>query len=203
MIETKIRLSQEELNLITDKKIILTKNAILQKVLKLLGAIAEKQQRFISASHQLLPDELMQTSPKIAKGENYRGLPWQLLDYPRYFKKENSFAIRTMFWWGNFLSITLHISGFYKELFISKIRNHRLKLGEEGFYLYNKEDPWEHHFEDENYLPVENMNAGLFELISGQNNFTKLSFKLPVSAWDEAEDVILKKFNFLVELLGN
>ena len=54
---------------------------------------------------------IVQSTPKIAKGENYLQLPYVLLDYPRCFDKENIFAIRTMFWWGNFFSITLHLSG--------------------------------------------------------------------------------------------
>ena len=63
----------------------------------------------------------LNSSPKISKGENYKGLPWLVLDYPRYFNKEDIFAIRTLFWWGNFFSITLHISGKYKMRYEKKI----------------------------------------------------------------------------------
>jgi hypothetical protein len=31
------------------------------------------------------------------------------------------FAIRTMFWWGNFFSVTLHMKGNYREHFQEKL----------------------------------------------------------------------------------
>ena len=42
---------------------------------------------------------------------------------PAVFSKENIFAIRTMFWWGNFFSISLHVSGKYfkTEIDFSKL----------------------------------------------------------------------------------
>ena len=41
-------------------------------------------------------------SGKISRGENYRGLPYLILDYPAYFSQKDIFAFRTMFWWGHF-----------------------------------------------------------------------------------------------------
>ena len=58
-----------------------------------------------------LPEAVIQSSPKITRGENYQLLPYVILDYPRCFQKEQVFAIRTMFWWGKGISITLHVSG--------------------------------------------------------------------------------------------
>ena len=54
-------------------------------------------------------------SPKISKGENYRGLPYVMLDYPRLFGREEVLAIRTFFWWGHGFSVTLHLKGGYRE----------------------------------------------------------------------------------------
>ena len=66
-----------------------------------------------------LPEEVLIQSPKISRGENYNGLPYVMLDYPRCFGKEDVFAMRTMFWWGNFFSITWHLKGKYSKEYIA------------------------------------------------------------------------------------
>src|SRR5580698_8612281 len=99
MIETKIKLSAHELMIAQDAGLILTKNAIIQKTIGLFSNLAENMQ--IELVKTKLPEEIKITEPKISKGENYKGLPYVILDYPRSFGKENIFAIRTFFWWGN------------------------------------------------------------------------------------------------------
>ena len=89
---------------------------------------------------------MKEKSGKISKGENYLGLPYAILDYPAIFKKENVFAIRTMFWWGNFFSITLHISGRkrMREINISKLVEN---LREKNFLFCINKKEWEHNFD--------------------------------------------------------
>ena len=53
-----------------------------------------------------------------------------MLDYPALFKKDEIFALRTMFWWGNFMSITLLLSGGYKETFATVIEENCLRSPE-------------------------------------------------------------------------
>ena len=62
-----------------------------------------RRYRQVADDHrQQLPVEFFDVSPKISRGEQYLGLPYVMLDYPRIFSKENVFAIRTFFWWGNY-----------------------------------------------------------------------------------------------------
>ncbi|MBS1654980.1 MAG: hypothetical protein JSU05_09055, partial [Bacteroidetes bacterium] len=79
MNEAKIRLSAHELELIQNAEWILTKNTILEKV-KLL--FEQLQEPFLQELKKLttLPEEVAAPSPKISKGENYKGLPYLVLD---------------------------------------------------------------------------------------------------------------------------
>ena len=119
--QTKIQLSPFESQLVNNSEWILTKNLIIKKAQQLLEEVQESIWRYTTVSRVNLPGEVTAISPKISKGENYHGLPWLTLDYPRYFQKEKVFAIRTMFWWGNFFSTTIHLSGQYKERYASAI----------------------------------------------------------------------------------
>lgn len=199
MNEAKIRLSAKEAELLLNADWILTKNGIIRKTSLLLGAIAEGQRKMIEAS--TLPQEAKMIAPKIAKGENYQGLPWMMLDHPRLFGKENILAIRIMFWWGNFFSITLHLSGLYKMKFEKTIAASHARLKQQQVYYCMNDDPWEHHFEKNNYLPAEELSeADLEKLISGKD-FIKLAKKYPLTEWDSISVQLIADFRSFIKLL--
>jgi hypothetical protein len=203
MNEAKIRLSQKEMELVSDATVILTKNAVLQKAMQLLGALGENQQQLIQTVSKRLPADIVNTSAKISKGENYKGLPYQVLDYPRFFENENTFAIRSMFWWGNFFSITLHLSGRFKELFEKKIIHSIHSLNEKGFYFCTNDHAWEHHFEEDNYVALSSISENAFEKIVRERPFIKLAQKIPLTEWDHAGEILFSYFKFLIEILAD
>jgi hypothetical protein len=196
MDATKLRLSAEEMELMLRPDWILTKNRILQKVWQLLESVQSRQQAYISR----LPAEISSINAKISKGENYQGLPYLILDQPRYFNKEKTFAIRTLFWWGHFFSSTLHLSGMYKKMYENKITGAFQLLQEETFVCVNQ-DPWEHHFGDTNFVSLNTMTATRFEEIIHNGSFIKLSKKVPLLQWETMEERLLKIFGDYVALL--
>ena len=135
---SKIHLSSAEMELMQDAEIILTKNRILEKMKALLEEVQEKQFDFVKKNN--LTDEVFKVSPKISKGENYLGLPYLILDYPRYSSENNFFFIRIMFWWGKFFSCTLHLAENSKKRFSEKIQDSHSQL--QNFYVSTSEDQW-------------------------------------------------------------
>ncbi|HXL58576.1 MAG TPA: hypothetical protein VN958_20075, partial [Chitinophagaceae bacterium] len=113
MANANVKLSKTELMLVCDEQFILTKNNIINKVYQLFGALSDHFFIGIKNTGNIFPLEVLTSYPKIYKGEQYKGLPYVMLDYPRYFVKDDAFAIRCLFWWGNFFSITLHLAGKY------------------------------------------------------------------------------------------
>jgi hypothetical protein len=69
---TKITLSSEELDLVSNAQILLTKNEIIKKVYSLFGVIAEE---YVETAKLMLAEPQELTAPKISRGENYLGLP--------------------------------------------------------------------------------------------------------------------------------
>jgi len=110
MNQAKIRLSSTEIELIKNADWILTKNAIIEKIVQFFSSLQEEQKNELQLYKNKLPSRFFTASPKVSKGENYSGLPYVVLDYPRFFDESGFGAIRTMFWWGNFFSITLHMA---------------------------------------------------------------------------------------------
>lgn len=199
MQQTKIQLLPAEMDLVSSPDIILTKNAILQKLKSFLAEVEVKQLNILKDYSAHLPQEVLSTSPKISRGENYKGLPWLVLDNPRHFRHNNIFAIRTMFWWGNFFSITLHLSGNNKSNLLKKIFENLSLLKENDFYVYAGQDEWEHDLDPASYKKLFALSTEDLDAIVSANNFLKLAIKFPIDSLEAIEDKLLRNYELLVK----
>lgn len=200
MDETKIRLSQKELELITDADIILTKNAVMKKMFLLLEGLQESLQAWL-LHEAALPAEVLRSGPKISKGENYQGLPYLVLDQPRHFEINNIFAIRTMFWWGRYFSITIQLSGRYKEDLTSALEGHFDELKKNEYYYCIHEDPWKHHLENDNYIPLMELDQEKMTKLNGQRSFIKLAKKIELKNMDKIHYTLETEYKKLAGML--
>lgn len=191
---TNVKLSVAEIELMQNASIILTKNRIIQQVYQLFGNLSESYQQTIN-EHSYLPQEVIAIAPKISKGENYEGLPWVCLDYPRYFTQNHVFAVRTFFWWGNFCSITLQLKGSY----LNNINVQQLFQECADWYLCCNTNEWEHHFRADNYLPITQFSAEQIQRLS----FIKLAKKIPLQEWDDIDNFFNQHFRKLFQALAS
>jgi hypothetical protein len=200
---TKIRLSEEEMQLACNANWILTKNEILNKATLLLASLQQKQQEHLKSLKKPFPPELLYTSPKISKGENYLGLPYRILDYPAVFSTKDICAVRTMFWWGNFFSTTIHLSGSYKKRYEEKVATCFNQLARANCFVCVNDDEWQHHFSETNYLPIENLGKKKFEELLFRKKFIKLSSKTAVGNWNTTDEILMKQFRLITEILAD
>src|SRR6218665_338496 len=143
--DTKITLSKLELDLIKNKEWILTKHSAMEKISLMLW----QQVDIITGNFKYLSKEwevLKTVSPKISKGERYLNLPYLILDYPASFSGKNIFALRTLFLWGDCISVTIHLSGQYKQALQKRIFKN-IKCSNAAFYISVGESQWQHHFD--------------------------------------------------------
>ncbi|MEO8819868.1 MAG: hypothetical protein ABI267_01965 [Ginsengibacter sp.] len=197
--EAKIRLSALEMEVVNDTEWIFTKQLIIKKVSHLLGNLHEDYKKIIFNQKDLLPGLLQRPGGKISKGENYKGLPYLILDYPATFSKEKIFAIRTMFWWGNFFSISLHLSGNYFKS-ISNIENAISFLKEKDFWVSVNEDEWQHHFHSSNFKNINELNEVEIKNIF-QKKFLKIAKKTGFSQWNAAPQFLTAAFIEITEFI--
>lgn len=192
MEASKIILSEAERRLITDAEIILTKNAIIDKVVALFGVLAVNYQaasEHLRQSHRHLFD----VYPKISKGEKHKGLPWVMLDYPRSFdKQQGHFAIRSFFWWGNYFSIRLQLSGAYLLPAINALQHWNADNWLSGLAT----DAWDLELPNNNWQPIPSAaikaNSGLV---------LKLAKKIPIEEWESVIGSFTNDFKTLLLLL--
>ena len=189
----KVQLSAEEMRLVRDPAWILTKNSVMGKVVGMMGQLSGGWKE-----------------PKISKGENYKGLPWVMLDYPRVFGKEDVYAIRTFFLWGHAFSITLHLKGIYREKFLPAILARQAELAAAGFGMGISDDEWAHEHTEETYGPLRTGEMGAVNGAAGESTregagsrpWLKLSARVGLEHWDEAPEKLLALHNLLMETLS-
>ncbi|MGX5818684.1 hypothetical protein ACWKWU_10840 [Chitinophaga lutea] len=186
------KLNTIEQSTVLDADFLLRKNRITGKVYGLFGALQE----------QLAADPGIAGAgsqpAKISKGEQYRGLPWVVLDYPRTFGRDDIFACRTFFWWGRFFSATLHLAGHSLERYREGLRALQGPLGD--WHVCVQDDAWEHHFEPENYRRTDTLTAAEWEKRMAEP-FVKLAKRYDLMEWENIIAHVRADYSALLELL--
>ncbi|MEP6749005.1 MAG: hypothetical protein ABJB86_14835 [Bacteroidota bacterium] len=199
MDESKIQLSEEEMKLVSNSEWILTKHRVIEKVYRLFGNLSMQMQSFLEAHENVLPPGVLQIPPKISKGEQYEAMPYVVLDYPRLFSKEDVFAIRSFFWWGNYFSITLHLKGKFYEQWYKKIARAVTEKQLEGFYYSCAGNEFSFDLSGKNYFSCDRINI-FYDGKTGPQPFLKISYKISFEQWDTAEQRLMEAFKRFMRL---
>jgi hypothetical protein len=202
MVEAaKITLSHKELELVCNTDWIFTKHTVIQKVVQLFGNLIPHLENELEQAKELLPKEIFINRAKISKGENYQLLPYVMLDYPRCFDKNDTLAIRTFFWWGNFFSITLQLSGKYKAAFQQNLLGSFHYLQQNNYCICIHDTPWEHDFSNNNYLSMAELTQEKFTAILSRKPFLKLAKNIPIRSWETVPAFVVKSFFEMMQLM--
>lgn len=199
MEEAKISLSPSEFELVTNAETILTKNRVLQKIQDSFGHLGNHEQHFIETNGFSQLNEFS-VGPKISKGENYMGLPYVILDYPRYSSGEDFFFIRQMFWWGHLFSCTLQVKGKYKNALLDKILHDQSKNITNIYFIGIHKDPWNHHFESDNYKPIRNVNDNELKQLFENQKYIKIANKWPLADYTNINDLVFETWKYLLTI---
>lgn len=182
-----------------DVSFLLSKRVITEKTCNLLHGLKETLEA--SPIHHAFPFPVGTDfhQGKITRGENLKGLPYLVLDFPRLFEKDNIFAFRTLFWWGNYFSFTLHLQGKSLKQFRETLLENLSKHKKRDFLVYIGKDEWGHDLSDAGYVPY---SKELNEIIRKQG-FLKLSRKIAVKNFEKLNAEGLKTYNLLLSLMTN
>ncbi len=197
---SKIHLSKKDLNYLHDTDFLLTKIEILNKIFKLMDATREELINIVKGEWFPFPAGTETSTGKISKGENYLGLPYMVLDYPALFKKNNIFSYRTMFWWGNFFSATLHLQesslNKYRNAFIN---NFDTLKKEQNLYISIGSSPWQYYYDSNNYVLLDTNHKDHIKSCE----FLKLSKKISIKEWNNVPMFSSEFLKFILTILNN
>lgn len=192
-------ITHKELNILQDTDFLLTKSIVLEKIYKLLEDTRAELIKCVKNTNFSFPDGTDIVTGKISRGENYKNLPYMVLDYPTLFTNESSFAFRTMFWWGNFFSSTLHLEGKALDKYGKTIVDNIDKLLNKNIYIGVGETPWQYHYGEDNYLPLTKDHKNAISYCE----FLKLSKKISLTRWEKLPKFAFDFLNLMLSILSS
>jgi hypothetical protein len=199
MSPTNVSLSAEELSLVTDASWIRMKQEVIRKVYEMFALSAEDINRCFAARGVYDLYRPAMSSPKISRGENYQGLPYVILDHPRDFGKDDVFSLRTFFWWGNFFSISVHLEGRFRKIFME--RSGLSGKLPEGLFICVHETPWQHYFEPDNLIPFDATSHAEMLTDVSQHSFLKFSLRYDLDKWNHMQDLLREGYEKMADWL--
>ena len=139
-----------------------------------MGEVQQELLHNLKDSDWRFPAETDLSRGKISRGENYKGLPWMMLDFPRLFSNEKTVALRTFFLWGNSYSCHLLVAGSALPDAIRALIECDRKINSSS-KLSIQSDRWQHHFDESTYLSVNELSDEQIVQLFENQNYLKLS----------------------------
>jgi hypothetical protein len=198
MENANVHLSAAEQELVQDANVILTKNAVVEKVKALLAGVSNQAVAVFGAESRFAFNRPL-LPPRLTRGENYLGLPWVAMDYPRIFEKDGISSVRSIFWWGHHFSCTWHCSGIYKEWVQDAVLRNIQYLAKGQWLVYTGSDEWAHELSGAHHKVADKTEHD-FEQLLKQPHFFKLCKYLPLSQWKDTAAFYDTCFEELIKL---
>lgn len=195
--------SKEELEVLQNKRFFEVKKSATQSLQRLFAEL-EDQLNPLILENKVLSSLLNGKRGRIFKGENYRDLPYVNLDYPGLFGKESVLAFRTLFWWGNGFSFTLHLAGNNWENYRESILRNLHILKGKGFYVcVNPNSPWEYHYEQSNYRALDESGSEEWIEEIRSRSFFKISRRMDLNEYKNLIPFGLETWKLLEKILND
>lgn len=169
MRKSTINLTKKELLFAGSAEYPLTKQIIIKKLIKTLQditpGVAEKHHNL------LLINKNEPIAGKLSRGDNYRGMPYLVMDTPQIKGQDFPVLFRMMFWWGHY---------FVLHFYIKKEHTTNLNInGLKGSYI-NKSDKklWENDLDHKSWIKLKDLSTKKLGAIADQNNYIHLATKV-------------------------
>ncbi len=116
--------------------------------------ISEKVRQTLELLHQSIKSELVgktllapraynPEAVQFVKGEHLEDFPYQYLDFPRHYTREDKFSFRSLFWWGHHVVFALILEGTQIRQYKQNVIDRYSMLADQGICLCLSPSLWE------------------------------------------------------------
>ncbi len=193
--------STPELELMQATGFLEMKRSVTKKMYILFNEVRDSIKTSEFLDRLQLPYPLDRETGKITRGEAYRQRPWVLLDFPRYFKRPDIFACRTMFWWGHPFICTFHLAGRELQRFAHALADHLPQFTALNTWIATGADPWNHIPEKPDFRLASEWKPGQV-LQQAENGFLKICRTLSLEDYRNLPQFARESYDLCFECLG-
>jgi hypothetical protein len=181
--------TDDEFEILGDRHFLLTKRKAIDHTVQLLADVKDSLKDLNKESYSL-PDAAWRSMGKISKGENYRGLPFVVLDYPSLFERKNILTFRTMFWWGHYFAVFVMCSGeMMKWCPLKKLEEKGLK---NDYFINTSKDFWNFDLDNGPFIKAEEMRDG--SDIEKTHNSCSVARRLEIKDYKKLPELVTDTF---------
>ena len=142
-MDQRISFTPEEISRLVDTDFFRAKSQISAKVRHSLEQLYRAFQSELVGRDLLAPDGFDPESAQFVKGEHLEDFPYQYLDFPRHYTREDKFSFRTLFWWGHHVVFALILEGSHIRQYKQNLMNRYASLANQGICLCLSPSLWE------------------------------------------------------------
>lgn len=198
-----MKLSRTELKSIHNSGFFYTKASAVKKIDALLAQARDEIRSVIQKQKLFFPAEVDTATGKIFRGENYLGLPYLNLDYPKYFSGDSVLTCRALFWWGKFFSFTLHLQGKALDERRTLLIMNQKKIRKKRLYICVNKTPWQYYYKRDNYILLDRLSDDELTQHFIEKEFVKLSAKIKLKDYRKLPGFAAETFTLFSFLFGS
>ena len=179
-----VSFTEEELICLEDRDYLITKNEVSTKMESLLKSCITEIRKILVSDYPSIDAKYGNISPKVSRGENYNGLPYFVLDYPRYFQNDATFSYRIICLWGKYFTFNLYLAGNTKN----KVNLKKWDENAGNFidcFISVSNDPWIHYLEHPDYVQASKISALEIRNLIEKIGYFKISKKTEFKTWSQ------------------
>ena len=133
----------EEVDCFADTNFFRIKAKITLQVRKILEELHGHLKVEMEGADFLAPQSFNPDAVQFVKGEHLEDFPYQYLDFPRHYTREEKFAFRSLFWWGHHVVFSLILEGPNIRRYKENIINHYAAIADKQVCLCLSPSLWE------------------------------------------------------------
>lgn len=142
-MDQRISFTPQEVAHLADTEFFQAKAQISAKVRKTLELLHEALKSELVGRNILTPDGFNPNAVQFVKGEHLEHFPYQYLDFPRHYTREDKFSFRSLFWWGHHVAFAFILEGSHIRQYKQNLINRYTVLADQGICLCLSPSLWE------------------------------------------------------------
>ena len=142
-MDSNLSFTPHEIAHLADTDFFRTKSLIAEKVRKTLKELHTTFQIELADQDLLAPEGFDPEAVQFVKGEHLEDFPYQYLDFPRFYSREEKFAFRSLFWWGHHVVFSLILEGSLIRQYKQNLINRYSTLSDKRVCLCLSPSLWE------------------------------------------------------------
>ena len=191
-MNTNNSLTQDEWSVFANQEFFLKKAVISAKLKGTLEQLHLALQPELAAHPLLAPGDFDSESVQFVKGEHLEDCPYQYLDFPRYYTRQDKLAFRSLCWWGHHLVFALIVEGPLVKRYRVNLFNRFSEVADRQLSLCISSSLWEWKAGPGFTLDITHNHRSKIAAALDRRTFFKIARFIPLKDFEADTDHIIE-----------